>query len=279
MAGSLFCGGRRFFTVFVVLLGAALVLAWRFSFAPAAPADAGSGLIRLHVIANSDSPADQAVKYQVRDAIVGAMGEKFSRAGNAQEARLIVEENLDCIRQLAVEKVRSAGRDYPVTVELGRFSFPARTYHGSLADFTLPAGNYEAVRVILGRGAGANWWCVLFPPLCFVDPGSVAPPGKEGEKPGAGTVSGEEGGKPEDGRGRDKGREIEREIRLTEKGGEAAPAFKLNVPEALLAVQKENGPAVTVTAGGERVEFRFKVLDFLKQSSGWLKAQVFHASK
>ncbi|MGQ9823874.1 MAG: stage II sporulation protein R [Desulfotomaculales bacterium] len=279
MAGFFLNGGRRFLAVFAVLLGAALVLAWRFSFAPAAPADAGNGLIRLHVIANSDSPADQAVKYQVRDAIVGVMGEKFSRAGNAQEARLIVQENLDCIRQLAVEKVRSAGRDYPVTVELGRFPFPARTYHGSFADFTLPAGNYEAVRVILGRGAGANWWCVLFPPLCFVDPGSVAPPVMGGEKPGAGTVSGEEGGKPEDGRDSDKEREIEREIRLTEKDGEAAPAFKLNVPEALLAVQKENGPAITVTAAGERVEFRFRVLDFLKQSAGWFKAQAFHPGK
>lgn len=273
MAGSLFCGGRRFFAVFVVLLGAALVLAWRFSFAPAAPADANSGLIRLHVIANSDSPADQAVKYQVRDAIVGAMGEKFSRAGNAQEAREIVFENLGYIQQLAVEKVRSAGRDYPVTVELGRFPFPARTYHGWTADFTLPAGDYEAVRVVLGQGAGANWWCVLFPPLCFVDPGSVVPVEKKGEKAGTGTGTGGEDNKPEDGRDETGG------IRLVEKDGEAVPAFKLNVPEVLLAVQKGNGPAITVTTGSERVEFRFKVLDFLRQSAGWFEARVSRVDK
>lgn len=123
------------------------------------------GLIRLHVVANSDSSEDQALKRRVRDEIVAAVGPAFAQADNIDSARRLAETNLDYIRDIAAGKIRSEEKDYPVKVELDSFSFPTKHY----GPFILPAGDYKAVRVTIGGGAGTNWWCVLFPPLCFVD--------------------------------------------------------------------------------------------------------------
>lgn len=122
-------------------------------------------LIRFHVIANSDSDRDQALKRRVRDLVVEKMTPEFSKAKNLNEARRIARLHLEDIKEIARGEVKLWGTDYPVSVELGKFDFPVKTY-GKL---TLPAGSYEAVRVVIGEGQGANWWCVLFPPLCFVD--------------------------------------------------------------------------------------------------------------
>jgi stage II sporulation protein R len=122
-------------------------------------------LIRLHVIANSDSEQDQTVKYRVRDRIVELLKEQLTGVKNYQEAREIVIKNRTQLAAAAEEVAVDAGFSYPVEVEIGRFDFPPRAY-GKLV---LPQGEYEAVRVVLGEGQGANWWCVLFPPLCFVD--------------------------------------------------------------------------------------------------------------
>lgn len=126
---------------------------------------APDSLIRLHVVSNSDSSEDQELKRKVRDEIVTAVGPAFTEAEDVDSARAIAEANLDNIRQIATHKIRSEGKDYPVKVELNSFSFPTKHY----GPFILPAGDYEAVRVTIGTGSGANWWCVLFPPLCFVD--------------------------------------------------------------------------------------------------------------
>jgi len=298
MADSLVSAKKRFLVVFAALLCAGLVLAWRLSCPQAVPAYKNGSLIRLHVVANSDSPVDQAIKYQVRDAIVGAMAAKFGRVENAEQARQVTQENLAYLQQLAVQEVRAAGKSYPVKVEMGRFAFPAKTYHHYPCDFTLPAGNYEAVRVILGQGAGANWWCVLFPPLCFVDPGSVVPAGKTagasaeetagvfglekrvGESEGKGTA-----GKSGDEREKQDERDRQEQIQLAgnqpgagvsasgDVSSPAVPAFKLTAPEAVAALNslQRSENAWTMTAGGERVEFRFKVLDFIRQSGSWFK--------
>ncbi len=122
-------------------------------------------LIRFHVIANSDHQRDQRVKYLVRDALINFLRPKLEKASSCDEAREIVLENRREIARIARETLDSAGFKYPVQVLIGRFTFPARAY----GDVVLPAGGYEAVRVVLGEGKGANWWCVLFPPLCFVD--------------------------------------------------------------------------------------------------------------
>jgi len=122
-------------------------------------------LIRLHVIANSDHQQDQAVKYKVRDRIVEILKEQLTGVQNYQEAREVIMNNRTQLIAAAQEVVAAAGLTYPVRLEYGRFDFPLRAY-GKLI---LPQGEYEAVKVVLGNGKGANWWCVLFPPLCFVD--------------------------------------------------------------------------------------------------------------
>lgn len=122
-------------------------------------------LVRLHVIANSDLDEDQRLKNEVRDVILEQMGPRFKEAGTIQEVRTILQGNLDYMRQLAENHLQKAGCKDPVRVEYGVFPFPVKGY-GSIV---LPAGEYEAVKVIIGEGRGANWWCVLFPPLCFVD--------------------------------------------------------------------------------------------------------------
>lgn len=119
-----------------------------------------AGVLRLHVIANSDSPADQAVKLRVRDAILRCMepGESL------RDAEAFVMEHGAALLAAAERTLREDGFPYSAQLMLGTFDFPDRTYGGTL----YPAGEYEALRVVLGRGAGQNWWCVLFPPLCIV---------------------------------------------------------------------------------------------------------------
>ncbi len=121
-------------------------------------------LIRLHVVANSDRPADQQVKLAVRDAILRASGDLFT-ARPPDEAVEVVKGNLPLFKRAAENVLRAYGYDYPVAVEFGTFSFPERTY----GPLVLPAGDYQALRIVLGEGQGANWWCILFPPLCYLD--------------------------------------------------------------------------------------------------------------
>ncbi len=122
-------------------------------------------LIRLHVVSNSDSASDQNLKRKIRDEIVAAVSPTFMETDNIEEARLVAGASLEHIHDIAADKIKAEGKNYPVKVELDCFPFPTKHY----GSFILPAGDYEAVRVTIGRGAGANWWCVLFPPLCFVD--------------------------------------------------------------------------------------------------------------
>ncbi|MGC7846516.1 stage II sporulation protein R [Desulforudis sp. 1088] len=124
-------------------------------------------LIRFHVIANSDSEADQALKLEVRDAVVRAMTPKVGGIRNAEEAREVVRANVGMIQEVSRKQVQRSGYDYPVRVYYGRYPFPDRVY----GSWKVPAGEYEAVRVVIGEGSGQNWWCVLFPPLCFVSGG------------------------------------------------------------------------------------------------------------
>ncbi|MGB9802727.1 stage II sporulation protein R [Desulfofundulus sp.] len=238
-------------------------------------------LIRFHVIANSDSPADQALKYRVRDVLVQAMRSRFQQARNIEEARNIARSNLDYMEQLARQVIRNAGKDYPVTVSLGHYHFPTRTYHvadtgcGKVHDLTLPAGEYEAVRVVIGRGAGANWWCVLFPPLCFVDFHSAA---------GASTVEREDMTRSSSGI-----KHSQEPLSTAGEGGEerkvgaaadsAEPAFKWTGPPAVATLGfanrtggKEGVHALRAdSSGAAPVEFRFRILDFFAVAQGWLE--------
>ena len=116
--------------------------------------------VRLHVLANSDSEADQALKLKVRDKIVERMS--TYNAKSKEEALEYIENDMDKLKEIAEECIKNEGFNNPVTVEIGEESYPTREYE----DFSLPAGKYTSLRIIIGNGEGQNWWCVLYPPLC-----------------------------------------------------------------------------------------------------------------
>lgn len=120
------------------------------------------GTIRLHVLANSDSDADQSVKLSVRDAVLSAVDELLRDARSRDEAAAILTENSDMLRDCAAERLRSLGYPDTVAVRFGAERYPTRVYDG----FTLPAGTYTSLRVEIGEAAGRNWWCILFPSVC-----------------------------------------------------------------------------------------------------------------
>ncbi|WP_434511275.1 stage II sporulation protein R [Desulfitobacterium sp. AusDCA] len=122
-------------------------------------------LIRFHVLANSDSDEDQALKRAVRDAILKEVSPRLAESHSLEESRKILTDLRPVMEEIGKSVVQAWGKDYEVKTDYGHFPFPTKSY-GSLV---LPAGDYEAVRVLIGKAEGSNWWCVLFPPLCFVD--------------------------------------------------------------------------------------------------------------
>jgi stage II sporulation protein R len=122
-------------------------------------------IIRFHVRANSDSEEDQNLKLLVKDKVVTYMQPLLAESKSIEESRQILSVHTEDIRQLAINTLRSAGSDYDVSVYFEQSYFPMKSY----GDFTFPPGVYEAFRVDIGKSEGKNWWCVLYPPLCFVD--------------------------------------------------------------------------------------------------------------
>lgn len=120
-------------------------------------------VLRLHVVANSDSDADQARKLLVRDAVLARAARLLDGASGRQDAEAALAPHLDELAQAGAEALARTGNHDPVRVELDGQWFPTREYDG----FSLPAGRYRALRVTIGAGAGRNWWCVVFPPLCL----------------------------------------------------------------------------------------------------------------
>lgn len=123
--------------------------------------DISSGIVRLHIIANSDEEHDQQIKLKVRDAIIDSQKEIFS---DGIKNTLNKEEREKLLKK-SEQVLNEQGVNYKATIETGKFYFPTKKYD----NITLPAGNYDAVRVVLGEGGGQNWWCVMYPPLCFAD--------------------------------------------------------------------------------------------------------------
>ncbi len=135
------------------------------SYAENVSTDLSDNLLRLHVIANSDSSEDQNLKYVVRDNLLNYMNTICKNCSTKQEAINLVEENISKFEQIASDTIKQNGFDYNVQIKIGNFEFPTKTY----GDIALPAGFYDAMRVEIGEAKGQNWWCVMFPPLCFVD--------------------------------------------------------------------------------------------------------------
>lgn len=136
-----------------------------FSYAQSVLPDIADSVFRLHVIANSDSDEDQNLKYKVRDNLLAYMNDICKNCTTKQEAINLVEKNKDTFKQIALDTIRQNGYNYDVNINIGNFEFPTKQY----GDISLPAGFYDALRIEIGEAKGHNWWCVMFPPLCFVD--------------------------------------------------------------------------------------------------------------
>lgn len=122
-------------------------------------------VIRFHVIANSDSDEDQKLKLKVRDVVINYLYPYMKDVKNLDESRKIIKEKNDEVIKLVNKVIKQNGYNYSVESRLSRENFPEKEY----GNIIFPQGNYEAYRIIIGNGEGHNWWCVMFPPLCFAD--------------------------------------------------------------------------------------------------------------
>ena len=126
-------------------------------------------MLRMHVIANSNSEEDQQLKIKVRDAVLSAGKDVFDGSVTSDDAKEKITPHIDYLEKVALNTIKNEGFDYNVKITVENEYFNTRTYDNSV---TLPAGNYNAIKVIIGDGKGQNWWCVMFPPMCL--PTSVA---------------------------------------------------------------------------------------------------------
>ncbi|MBE6023967.1 MAG: stage II sporulation protein R [Cellulosilyticum sp.] len=134
-------------------------------------------IIRFHVVANSDTVEDQLLKQQIKDEVIEYMEPLVKESKDIDETRSIVGDNLDEIQEIAESTVLDYGKDYEIYISLDKANFPTKSY----GDIVFPAGEYEACRIVIGEGKGENWWCVMYPPLCYIDAASGVVPleGKE----------------------------------------------------------------------------------------------------
>jgi len=126
-------------------------------------------LLRFHVLANSNEKEDQELKNEVKDILVNYLKRILVEVDSLAEAKEVIAAEMANIEQLAANEIRDRGYSYQIAGQIGIYSFPTRMY----GDAIFPAGEYEAVRIIIGQGQGENWWCVLFPALCFIEGTSI----------------------------------------------------------------------------------------------------------
>lgn len=156
----------------LLILFTIFILFSAFSYVNAVSSEISNSVFRLHVIANSDSEEDQNLKYKVRDSLLEYMNSLCANVSSKQEAISIAQNHVEDFKNIAKRVISDNGYEYMVSVEIGQYDFPTKEY----GDITLPAGMYDALRVKIGSATGHNWWCVMFPPLCFVDVSSGVVP-------------------------------------------------------------------------------------------------------
>ena len=154
---------KRFFIV--IILFSLFVFISALSYVNAVSEDISNSVFRLHVIANSDSDEDQSLKYKVRDKVLEYMNEIAKDCTSKEEVINLAYKYQDEFKQIAENVIKENGYDYDANIKIGNFEFPTKYY----GDISLPAGYYDALRIEIGKAEGQNWWCVMFPPLCFVD--------------------------------------------------------------------------------------------------------------
>ena len=147
------------------------------SYSNAVSSNISTAVFRLHVIANSDSNEDQQLKLKVRDSLLQYMNTLCSNCSTKEEAMLIANNHKNDFQEIAENVIIENNYNYPVKIKINNFYFPTKTY----GDISLPAGYYDALRVEIGEAKGKNWWCVMFPSLCFIyiSSGVVSSEGKE----------------------------------------------------------------------------------------------------
>ena len=150
--------------IILILLTAYIIIA-AISYTTAVSSNISNSVFRLHVIANSDSEEDQNLKYLVRDALINYMNTLTMNITSKEEAIEIAKNHEADFYNIARHTIMQNGYDYDVSVEINNSYFPTKYY----GDISLPAGYYDALKVRIGNASGQNWWCVMFPPLCFVD--------------------------------------------------------------------------------------------------------------
>lgn len=154
---------KKYLFLLIVLISFIILSAY--SYASAINEDLSNNVFRLHVIANTDSKEDQDLKYKVRDKLIKYMKSLTTNINTKEEVIEIANNHISDFESIAKEVITENGFDYDVKVEIGNFSFPTKQY----GDISFPAGFYDALKVEIGNAKGQNWWCVMFPPLCFVD--------------------------------------------------------------------------------------------------------------
>ena len=149
----------------IIFLLSAFIIVSAVSYVSAVSNNISNSVFRLHVIANSDSDEDQKLKYIVRDNLIQYMNTLTKNITSKEDAIKIAKEHEQDFYNIAIKTIKDNGYDYDVKIEIGNSYFPTKYY----GDISLPAGYYDALKVEIGESAGQNWWCVMFPPLCFVD--------------------------------------------------------------------------------------------------------------
>lgn len=154
----------NFFLILTLLIFLYIVLL-SFNYSQSISCNLSDSVLRLHIIANSDSSTDQELKLKVRDNIIEYINTLTSRYSDKKDVISMVNNHLDSFKEIALNTIKENGYNYDVNIEIGNFHFPTKSY----GDISFPAGNYDALKIEIGDAIGQNWWCVLFPPLCFVN--------------------------------------------------------------------------------------------------------------
>lgn len=154
---------RKIILIFVV--GLALAMGSVYNYSKSINTGLANSMIRLHVVANSNSKNDQLLKLKIRDKVLDYTKVLLKDSTGIDDTQRIISQNIGNITNFIKSYMDENCINYNVKVMLGEFPFPTKAY----GDVVLPAGNYQALKVLIGAAGGNNWWCVLFPPLCFVD--------------------------------------------------------------------------------------------------------------
>lgn len=160
------------FTLALIILLTLYVFISSYSYANKISNSLSNSVFRLHIIANSDSLEDQNLKFLIRDKIVEYMNNLCKNSCSKEETIALVSDHINDFQNIANVVIKENGFDYNAKAEIGNFDFPTKKYQ----DISFPAGEYDALRINIGNSNGQNWWCVLYPSLCFIDKNSPSVP-------------------------------------------------------------------------------------------------------